>query len=68
MVMLAPDFIGLPDNTKRFVERTTGLGLDRVQIHGLFVLLGLYAGTPRTESEMADVFSALDKVVPIKAC
>lgn len=59
------DFSGLPDQTKQFVQRLLELGVDRTRVHGLFVLLGLYAGTPRPQDEIETVFGYLDPVVPI---
>lgn len=61
------DFSGLPDQTKQFVQRLLELGVDRTRVHGLFVLLGLYAGTPRPQDEIETVFGCLDPVLQILA-
>ena len=60
--MLESDFFGLPDHTRKFVERIYQDGLDRVRIHGLFVLLGLHAGAPNTLSgiDELDLFKLMD--------
>lgn len=63
--MIDSDFSGLPDQTCHFVRRLQALGIDRIRIHGLFVLLGLNAGTPRAQDEIESLFQNLDQVVPI---
>ena len=62
--MIDSDFTKLPDQTRQFVRRIHRLGIDRVRIHGLFVLLGLDAGTPRSFEEIESLFKNLDQVVP----
>jgi hypothetical protein len=63
--MLESDYLGLPDHTRKFVERIYRDGLDRVRIHGLFVLLGLHAGAPNTLSEIDELFKTLSLAVPL---
>ena len=45
-------------------QRMSVLGLSRQQLHGLFVLVGLHAGCPRTQTEMDSLFQTLDEVLP----
>lgn len=45
--MLESDFSGLPQLTRKFVERIHADGLDRARIHGLFVLLAYETSWPR---------------------
>lgn len=63
--ILDTDLIGLPIQTSEFVTSAHNFGFDRVQIHGIFVLLGLNAGTPRSEEEISDLFHSLDVTIPI---
>jgi hypothetical protein len=63
--MLESDFLKLPPHTRRFVERIHRDGLDRVRVHGVFVLLGLYAGTPDTKENIDELFKTLNFVVPV---
>lgn len=63
--MIENDFSGLPDQTIQFVQRLYALGVERTRVHGLFVMLGLYAGTPRPLDEIESLFRNLDPVVPI---
>lgn len=63
--MLESDFSGLPAHTRQFVERIHLDGLDRVRIHGLFVMLGLCAGAPDTQDRINDLFKTLNLAVPI---
>jgi hypothetical protein len=63
--MLESDYSGLPSHTRKFVERIHRDGLDRVRIHGLFVLLGLCAGAPDTQSRIDKLFQTLSLVVPV---
>ena len=58
------DLASLPKNTKKFVEWLPQLGLSNQQIHGLFVLVGLCAGTPRTADELEELYSSLQQVIP----
>jgi hypothetical protein len=59
------DFVGLPLLTRQFVERINFYGLDRVRIHGLFVMLGLCSGAPDTKDRLDELFEKLDLVIPI---
>ncbi len=63
--MIDSDFSGLPDQTRQFVQRLHALGVDRTRMHGLFVLLGLRAGTPQPLDELEILFRNLDQVVPM---
>jgi hypothetical protein len=63
--MRESDFSGLPAHTRQFVERIHRDGLDRVRIHGLFVLLGLHAGAPNSLSEINKLFETLNLAVPV---
>lgn len=63
--LLESDFVGLPQLTRQFVERINFYGLDRVRIHGLFVLLGLFAGAPDTKNRLDELFEKLDLVIPV---
>jgi|LauGreDrversion4_2_1035121.scaffolds.fasta_scaffold20598_1 hypothetical protein len=63
MQMLESDFSGLPSITRQFVERINLYGLDRVRIHGLFVMLGLFAGAPDTKNSLDELFEKLDLVI-----
>ena len=63
--MLESDFVGLPAHTRQFVERIHKDGLDRVRIHGLFVLLGLCAGAPDTQDKINELFKTLAVAVPL---
>jgi TPR repeat protein len=58
------DLASLPKNTDKFVEWLPQLGLSEQQIHGLFVLVGLYAGTPRTADEIEEIYTPLQQVIP----
>jgi len=62
--LLESDFLGLPVATQEFAKRICKFGFSRIQVHGLFVLLGLYAGTPRTQDEMLGVTNNIQSVVP----
>jgi hypothetical protein len=59
------DFRALPDLTRRLVLHLSNLGLDRSRIHGLFVMLGLYAGAPDTRERLDELFSHLDALLPL---
>jgi hypothetical protein len=63
--MRESDYLGLPAHTRRFVERINRDGLDRVRIHGLFVLMGLHAGAPNSQSEINKLFETLNLAVPV---
>lgn len=63
--MIESDFLGLPTHTQQFVERIHRDGLDRVRIHGLFALLGLYAGAPKKQSEIDKLFETLSLTIPV---
>jgi hypothetical protein len=63
--MIASDFVGLPQKTQEFVRKVHQLGLDRTRLHGLFVVLGLYAGRPDTEDNIRKLFDNLDAIIPI---
>ncbi len=62
--MKESDFIGLPEQTIRFVERLLNLGFDRERVFGLFTLVGLYAGSPNTQDKIEELYSALQSVLP----
>ena len=55
--VLATDLTGLPKATKDFVLAMCDFGFGRAQIHGFFVLIGLYAGAPRPEPEIKALFN-----------
>jgi len=63
--MIESDFLGLPAHTRKFAERIHRDGLDRTRIHGLFVMLGLCAGAPDTQSRIEELFETLNLVVPV---
>jgi hypothetical protein len=63
--MKESDFVGLPEQTRQFALKLFELGISRTKIHGLFVMLGLHAGTPRPLEEIEILFRNLDPVVPI---
>lgn len=63
--MFESDFEGLPQHTQHFVERIHADGLDRVRIHGLFVMLGLCAGAPDTQEKLDALFNTLNIAIPI---
>jgi TPR repeat protein len=58
------DLASLPKPTQKFVEWLPKLGLNEQQIHGLFVLVGFYTGTPRTAEELAEVITPIQQVLP----
>ena len=58
------DLSSLPKSTRQLVERLPQLGFSEQQVHGLFVMVGLYAGTPRTVEEIQELYSAIQKVLP----
>lgn len=58
------DLASLPKPTQQFVEWLPRLGLSEQQIHGLFVLVGLYTGTPRTADELSEVIKPIQQVLP----
>ena len=58
------DLASLPQSTSDFVGWLAKLGLDEQQIHGLFVLLGLYVGTPRPKEEAEQLMARLMQVLP----
>lgn len=59
------DLLSLPKTTQAFVDWLPRLGFSEQQIHGLFVLVGLYAGAPISQEEMEKLMAALDVVIPI---
>ena len=59
------DFLRLPATTRKFVLRLNDLGLDRTRVFGLFVMLGLYVGSPNTQEEIEKIFSKLQLHLPI---
>jgi hypothetical protein len=63
-ILLESDLLGLPVSTQEFAKKICTFEFSRSQIHGLFVLLGLYAGTPRTQDEIIGVIKNLQSVVP----
>ena len=63
--MIDSDFVGVPDRTAKFVLRLHEMGIDRPNMHGLFVMLGLYAGAPRPQSEVEALLGNLNSVLPI---
>ena len=58
------DLASLPKQTQAFVDWLPQLGFSEQQIHGLFVLVGLYAGSPISQEEMDQLMEALDVVIP----
>ena len=62
--IFAMDLTGLPKTTAKFVLAMNDFGLGRTEIHGLFVLVGLYAGTPRPMSELKILIENVDAVIP----
>lgn len=58
------DLASLPKKTQAFVDWLPRLGFSAQQIHGLFVLVGLYAGAPGSQGEMEKLMEALDVVIP----
>ena len=58
------DLASLPKPTQKFIEWLPKLGLNEQQIHGLFVLVGFYTGTPRTAEELAEVITPIQQVLP----
>ena len=58
------DLSSLPKLTQQLVDRLPHLGFSEQQIHGLFVMVGLYVGTPRTAEEYKDIHSAIQKALP----
>ena len=60
----APSNLALPKETEAVAERLTRLGFSDEQVHGVFVFLGLYVGTPRTEEALKEVFEQLEKSIP----
>ena len=63
-ILLGTDLEGLPVETRIFAERVCEFGLSRIQVHGIFVLLGLHVGTPRPESELVNIIKTMEIVVP----
>lgn len=63
-VLIESDLLKLPVATQEFAKRICEFGFSRSQIHGLFVFLGLYAGTPRPQDEMLEVINNMQSVVP----
>ena len=59
------DLVELPKSTESFVRWLPNLGLDDQQIHGLFVLVGLYVGAPRNEEDLPEIMTSIEKVLPI---
>jgi len=59
------DLNGLPDITRRLVARLLDLGLDRLRIHGFFVLLGLYVGAPDTQERHDELYSLTNDILPL---
>jgi len=58
------DILNLPDVTRKYINRLLVLGFNRERIFGLFVLLGLYAGAPRSQEKITELFSCLDLIFP----
>jgi hypothetical protein len=63
--MVESDLVGLPDVTKALAYRLFSLGLDRPRVHGFFVILGLYAGAPETQEKIDQLFSQINKFLPL---
>ncbi len=63
--MIESDFFGLPAHTQQFAERIHHDGLDRVRVHGLFVMLGLCAVAPDTQSRIEELFRTVNLAVPV---
>ena len=58
------DLFNLPMQTCQFIERLLSLGLDQTRIHGFFVMLGIYAGSPNTQETIDNIFSNLNLFLP----
>jgi len=63
--ILESDLLGLPAHTRKFVKCINQEGLDRVRIHGLFVMVGLCSGAPNTEQKINELFQTLELAIPI---
>jgi len=63
-LMTNSDLTTLPKLTQKFVDRLPQLGFNDQQIHGLFVLVGLFAGTPGTAQEIEEIYRPLNEVIP----
>jgi len=63
--MTESDYLGLPAQTQRFVERLQQLGFDRDRVFGFFTLIGLYAGAPNTQDKLRELFASLEALLPI---
>ena len=63
-ILIESDLLKLPVPTQKFARKVCEFGFSRAQIHGLFVLLGLYMGTPRTQDEIILVVEKIQSVVP----
>ncbi len=64
-ILLGTDLEGLPVETRIFAERVCDFGLSRIQVHGIFVLLGLHVGTPRPESELVNIIKTMEIVASV---
>jgi hypothetical protein len=58
-------FTDLPISTVKFVDRLVELGFDQTRIYGLFVVIGMCAGAPNTKEKIDELFSNLQKILPI---
>jgi len=63
--MTESDYLGLPAQTQRFVERLQQLGFDRDRVFGFFTLIGLHAGAPNTKDKLRELFASLEALLPI---
>ncbi len=63
--MKESEYLGLPKETRRFVDRLLMLGFDRERVYGFFTLIGLYAGAPNTQDKLQELFANLEPLLPI---
>jgi hypothetical protein len=59
------DLLGLPEVTRNFIDRLIQIGFDRTRIYGLFVMIGLNAAAPNTQEKLEEIFSHLQRLLPI---
>ena len=59
------DLLGLPEVTRNFINRLIQIGFDRTRIYGLFVMIGLNAAAPNTQEKLEEIFSHLQRLLPI---
>jgi hypothetical protein len=54
----------IPKVTAEFVDRLPALGFTQRQVHGLFVLSGLYIGSPTSQEELDQHATAFAEILP----